>query len=250
MNKIVSFIGFLLLSASLLAQDGIMNTDRPNVAFSPSVLGSGVVQVQSGFYTGQSTFGIWEFAPRTTGWGLDLRLGISDRMEINGYFDDSFDDNGDSRRRFGAGLRYQIVQFDNFSLTAVGLVRNTIYTDLTDVDRIAPQFSIAGAYTINDQSSIGFDVGSDWYALDGTPTFNYALYLSRGLGKKAFVIIENYGNAYRGAFVTFFDMGLGFQIHPDFLMDINGGIASNNGLTQYQIGGGVTWKLSDGKSKQ
>jgi|GEM_PF-5140176 len=249
MNKIFTLIIILFSSLYLYSQENIMNTDRPNVAFSPSVLGAGNIQVQSGFYTGQSTIGIWEMAPRTTGWGLDLRLGISDRMEINGFFDDSFDDNLDSRRRFGAGLRYQVIEFDQFSLTAIGLVRNTIFTDLTDVNRIAPQFNIAGSYSIDAQTSLGFDVGSDWYALDGTPTFNYAVYISRGIGDRAFVLIENYGNAYRGNFLTYFDMGLGFQIHPDFLLDINGGISSNNGLTTYQIGAGVTWRLSNGRSE-
>ena len=248
MNKVYTLFFLLLFSTVLLAQDGIMNTDRPNVAFSPSVLGRGHFQIQSGFTTGQRTTGIWEMAPRTSIWGLDLRLGVSDRLEINGYYDDSFADDDNDQRRFGAGLRYQLVQFDNFTLTAVGLIRNTIYKDLLDINRIAPQVNISGAYTLSKRTGVGFDVGADWYASDGTPAFNYALYISHGLGQRAFVIIENYGSAYRGVFNTFFDMGLGYQVRPDFLIDINGGIASNNGLTQYQVGLGVTWRLTNGNN--
>lgn len=248
MNKFLLVFIFGFSSFWVLAQEGIMNTDRPNVAFSPAVLGSGVVQVQSGFYTGQkSSTGIWEMAPRTTGWGLDLRIGISERLEINGYFDDSFADDDNDQRRFGAGLRYQLVSFDDFTLTAIGLVRNTIFTDLADVNRIAPQFNFSGAYAVNPTTSVGFDVGADWYASDGTPSFNYALYLSQGLGNRAFILIENYGSAYRGVFNTFFDLGLGYQVLPEFLIDVNAGLASNAGLTQYQFGAGVTWMLIKGK---
>lgn len=250
MNKIICTVFFMSLNIWVLAQSNIMNTDRPNVAFSPSTLDGGDVQIQTGVYTGQSTVSIWEAAPRTTGWGLDLRIGISDRFEVNGYYADQFIDvNRDDQRRFGLGLRYELASFDKFSLTAIGMLQRIEFKDVNDLMRTAPQFNLSGAYSFSDQSSVGFDLGSDWYASDGTPALNYALYLTRSLGESAFGFIENYGRMYRGLFNTYFDAGVGFQISSQFLLDLNGGIASNNGLTEYRIGMGATWRIAKGKSE-
>ncbi len=66
--------------------------------------------------------------------------------------------------------------------------------------------------------------------------------LSYSLNAKLGVFVENYGGTEGGVFTTNFDGGISWLLTNDLQLGLNGGYASNQGVNNYFVSAGVSWR--------
>src|SRR5690606_6940876 len=75
------------------------------------------------------------------------------------------------------------------------------------------------------------------------PLGEYAVNLSFPIVGNLTGFVENYGELQSRDFETRVDAGFAYIINPNLQLDISGGYGRNQGITDYFIGTGVSWRV-------
>lgn len=250
MQRCFLLIFFLALGFSAQAQYAeTIRSGRPGQSIDPYAVGAGGIQIQ----TGNSYTNLSNFFPGPHGrhdWETVLRAGIFNRFELNALlnYNRLLLPGGPSYlnglNAFHLGLRYHLY-------TGKGLVPSLGFQYRVKLRAVSRDFRPPGTgsqFTLVSQQYFGeawaftVNTGLDWDGIQVQPAWFYVLNLSRSIGKRWGVFIENYGGRSYGEFQSNFDGGLSFLVTPDFQLDL---LAGGN-RESYFISTGLSWRFRVG----
>lgn len=249
---IVSVI-FALSYLQLTAQfSETIRSGRPGQSIGPFAVGPRVLQVQSGFNHAEMRDG--NSRGQISDFETVIRYGITNDLEISSLSNVSMQRfaspdstlSGLDKNHFG--LRYHIMDCRGW-IPGIGFQYRVKLPALSSDFRPT---SYGSVFTLVTQNEIGkrfvlvTNSGLDWNGNDANPTAFYVLNFSWAIGERWSLFVENYGNAVKGDFDTFFDGGLAFLVSNNLQLDLWGGAASNDGTLSYFVNSGISFRLRHG----
>ncbi|MEQ8423885.1 MAG: transporter [Cyclobacteriaceae bacterium] len=250
---LLAFIIFLSAAQSGFGQYGeTIRSGRPGQSIGPFTVGKGILQIQSGM----DVFGFEDDAANVKGDGFlnntVVRYGLAERFEISALTDFRYETinlSGTEADRgglasFDVGGRYHIY-------TGHGLVPNLgfqlrfrlpILSDDYKIDDVAPRFTIITSQQLSETFTLFTNWGASWNGVNSTATGFYTINLAFPISGRLGGFIENYGSTTDGNFDSRFDAGFSYLINNDLQFDLLGGPGKNDGVKDYFISLGVSWR--------
>ncbi len=239
--------GLVLLCNHAFAQfNETIRTGRPGQSIGAFAVGSGIFQVQSGidyFSSSGATISTKGYLSNTV-----IRYGLTEPFEISAlieYKTESF--NAEPLTGLTAldlGMRYHIY-------TGKGLVPNVGFQVRWrlpklggdyEIKNIAPRFILATSQTFSEKILFITNWGAAWNGENASPNGTYTLNLSYAFTNKFGAFIESYGNISQSDWDTFLDGGFAYLVNDDLQLDISSGIGKNEGIQDFSISAGVSWR--------
>ena len=253
-NSIVLLV-FSLISSSLFGQyNETIRTARPGQAVAPFTTGKYVFQVQSGItYTDfdDSNFNI---DGNSQDFFTVIRYGLLENFELRSAF-------GFNKLTTNSELANSIPDPSGFSLLAIGIRYNIVngegfkpsfgfQTDLNlnvvdeeyNPDEIAHRFMLIHSQQLSETFGLTTNWAIAWNGNDNTPIGTYVLNISFPLSERLGSFVENYGQINNGEIDMRWDTGLGYLVNNDFFLDMSVGYGSNNGVTDWFVDAGISWR--------
>lgn len=222
---------------------------RPGQSIAPFTVGARVAQVQTGFNFGGAQ--TEPFASQYIGNETVLRYGLTKRFELSALL------NYASQRIGGLPTRFNGLAAFHFGgrfhiFTGKGLLPSVAFqyrlklravSEAYRTDATASNVLLVTQQSLTDKISLVTNNGLDWNGFGPKPSYFYTLNLSRSLGDRWAVFIENYGNVSGGDLDAYFDVGLAFLATDNLQIDGYGGSGMNEGLGEYFMSLGLSWRL-------
>lgn len=258
MKRILVSLFFGCICYSAFAQNSeVIRTSRPGQAFVPFTTGKNVFQVQTGITSG----GFEDDDLDQSGDNIDyiaaFRYSVLENFEIRSSFRLRRDEieitetNAVNTVELGGlsfwnvGVRYNIIEGTGFQpsfgfQTEVAL--NVVDEDY-NTEEIAPSFMLMHSQALSETFTLTTNWGVAWNGNDNDPAGLYVINVAFPITDKLGGFIENYGTLVGGDLDARWDTGLGYLINNDFQLDISGGLGRNQGLTDWFIDAGISWRV-------
>ncbi len=244
----------LMICCCHICQAQNIVTDRPDQTESSSTIPKGSLQIETGFllgFTGGSVYGGDErqiLAPSNL-FRLGLTKGFELRVvsQIESLKYQQFD------ARLGVsdlevGFKAQIFQKEDVN-TEIAFLSHLILpigSILLTGDRFGTINKLSIAHDINEQMSIGYNVGYNHFGT-GKGDLTYSVALGVGINDKMGVYIEPYGDLVEfKTFVANFDAGTTYLLQPNFQLDFSFGFGITDRMNY--VAAGFSWNIGGIKS--
>jgi hypothetical protein len=264
MTRISNKVGILILHLCCL--NGVVHAQfyetirsaRPGQSIGASTVGKGIFQVQSGV----DIFGYTNYSSGEKDKGYltntGVRLGLTESFEVGAFFEyrsELISNNNSSSWHDGfsnmlVGLRDQISRGKGI-LPSVGFqfrLRLPVHGNYYKINNIAPSFVFVTSQQLSKSITLITNLGSSWNGVDSTPTGTYTINLSCAFTSTFGAFIENYGTLSQGTFQTRMDTGVAWLVTPNLQLDLLGGFGRNQGLKDYFISTGISWRTHRAKA--
>jgi hypothetical protein len=182
-----------------------------------------------------------------------LRYGILENVELRSAFKIRSDqvDKESGSQDFGGlnfwnvGIRYNVKSGSgyqpSFGLQAdVGL--RWVDEDY-QADNLAPRFMLIHGQRLSDTFVLTTNWAIRWNGNDSQARGSYVLNLGFPIGGGWSSFVETYGELVGDDLDYRFDTGLGYLVNNDFKLDISGGYGHNEGLTDWFVDSGISWRI-------
>ncbi len=255
-----------------------IQTDRPCQSISALTVGKNVLQFQQGLDYGNARLYFNDNRiSEAQSWIFNnvIRLGLTEKFEINAALDYSFIDistgsdfelaggTSDLFTAFDLGARYNILEGTNGG-PAWCLQARASFTELVQENagnnvEIGVKIVSSLVQSLNRYQSVTVNLTTNTFD-DLGYTLNYALSITPKFGW----IIENYGNyifsgQFEGSeFLTYFDTGFWYLLNNNTLLDVQAGFGNNqvnsindnssiilvtNDVKSFFVGAGISWRI-------
>jgi len=229
-----------------------IRSGRPGQSIGPFTVGKNILQIQSGM----DVFGFENNTANVKGDGFlnntVVRYGIGERFEISALADFRFEtiNSGGTETdlsglaAFDVGGRYHIYSGQDL-VPSVGFqlrFRLPVLSEDYKIDDVAPRFVIITNQQLSETFTLFTNWGASWNGVNSTATGFYTINLAFPISGKLGGFIENYGSITDGNFDSRFDAGLAFLVNNDLQLDLLGGPGRNDGVKDYFISVGVSWR--------
>jgi hypothetical protein len=229
-----------------------INSGRPGQSVGAYTVGRGIFQIQSGF----DSFGNTNNDAGTKNKGFlnstGLRFGLTESFEVGAFFEYRHEEvtatNYSSSRgglsNCGIGLRHQI-SAGNGLIPSVGFqfrLRLPVMSDYYKIDNVAPSFVFVTSQKLSNKFTLITNLGGAWNGTDATPIGTYTINLSCAFTDTFGAFIESYGSFTHGVFETRMDTGIAWLATRNLQLDLLGGFGRNNGLNDYFVSTGFSWR--------
>jgi hypothetical protein len=251
---------FVLLTFSLItkSQDEKpeLITDRPDQTESSAVVPHKSLQIEIGFAIENDVTDLIEqksFTYNTTlfRYGLlenfELRLGIEYLEEKLSLINVDTTNTFSGLSPIYTGFKIKIADEDGWK-PAVAFLGGLVLP-FTANKEFKPEYSAANmrfafAHTLSDRFSIGYNLGAEWDGETAVPEYFYSAALGIGLTDKLGMFVEGFGLIpEKGNSEHLFDVGFTYLVHPNFQLDVSGGIGLNDNAADNFVSFGLTYRL-------
>ena len=250
-----TFIIFTFLSCfcfSLNAQySETIATGRPGAANGAATVGKGVLQFQAGvqFDNVQDTRDSSQWNVDNISENLVVRFGIQERFEVSAVINHinstEFVREGEESI-YQQGLNTSLIrartQINENMALQVGVSTKLRGKDY-QIDYIAPRFRIMYNTPLGKNANLTTNIGGFWNGIDNKPTGFYVFSFSVALTQNLSMVAESYGNFVRSKINNYFDIGLGYNLSKDLLIDLNAGWGENYPYKSYFVSAGVSYRI-------
>lgn len=249
MKKFIYAAVFFLIAYQAQAQfNETIRTGRPGQSIGAFTVGHGIFQVQSGidyFSSSGGTSSANGYLSNTV-----MRFGLTEPFEISALIEYKIEEtNAENLSGLSAldlGMRYHIY-------TGIGLVPNVGFQVRWrlpklggdyEIRNIAPRFILVTSQKLSDKILFITNWGAAWNGENASPNGTYTLNLSYAFTNKFGAFIESYGNIYQSDWDTFLDGGFAYLVNEDLQLDISSGIGKNEGIQDFVVSAGVSWRTN------
>ncbi|CAL2089212.1 Transporter [Tenacibaculum sp. 190524A02b] len=252
MKTLNFIITLLLLSLNTLGQEdkkkiGSIATDRPDQSESTSMLPKKFFQVETGgFY--ESVNDVNNYTYNTT----LLRYGLLDNFELRVAFSntESFYQNQTLSKGFSPltiGGKVNIAK-ENKSLPEITLVGHLNLPFLASKDyktiNSAINFRFAFSHTLNEKSSLSYNLGMAWNGNTPEPSYIYTLSYGHSISSKIGWFLEVYGDLPESSMASHkWDTGFLYLFSDNLQFDISGGTGITNNTQDLYLSAGLSFRL-------
>ena len=247
MKKVfISVFLAMLLFGQINAQ---IVTDRPDQTESSSTVGSGNLQLESGFligFEGSGSFSTRQILLPTTLFRYGLTKGIEIRV-LSQYETNKIENNTiQGISDIQIGTKIQILK--NSKNTEIAFVSHLILPsgtkELTN-DKFGTVNKIAFSHRLKENIGLGYNVGYNNFG-DGAGDLTYSMSLAIGINDRVNAYIEPYGVFTNlEDFVLNFDSGITYLVNETLQFDFSFGTGINQRMNYLSIG--CSWLLKKGK---
>lgn len=235
-----NLFAILIFSCSTFLAYGQFNaetiaTARPGAANGAGTVGKGVLQFQAGMQFDNVT----DIRDSST-WSTDnitenlvIRFGIQKHFEVSAVINhinstEFLGEGSESIYRSGINTsmiraRTQVNKNMAFQVGVETKLRGKDYS----INYLAPRFRLMYNTQLGENANLTTNLGGVWNGIDAQPSGFYVFSLSFPLIDKLSVIAESYGDFVREKINNYFDIGLGYNVNSDMLIDLNGGWGQN-----------------------
>ncbi len=230
----------------------IIRSGRPGQSIGPYTVGRQIFQIQSGV----DYFGYTTESSVNEGHGIVhntvIRYGISEFFELSTLVDyrgEKLTDASGNTSKSGVsaldiGGRAHIYSGSGW-VPSVGFqlrFRLPILSLDYEINKIAPRFILVTSQHLTESISLVTNTGASWNGVNNKATGHYVVNVGFPIKGKLGAFFENYGNFTADNFETRFDGGFAFLVNNDLQLDFLGGYGTNNGIQDYFVGTGVSWR--------
>lgn len=255
MWKILFFIDcmLVLIPFSGFSQfNETIRSGRPGQSIGPFTVGARVMQIQSGV----DVYGFENEGNDLIGHGFVhntvVRYGLLERLELSGLFDyrdeswksNTVEQEANGLSAFDLGGRYAFYDGGG-AIPSMGFqirIRLPILSEDYKIDHIGPRFVFVTGQKLSNTFTLTTNWGVNWNGVDSNGTAFYVVNLSFPISGKWGGFVENYGEISGGDFDSRFDAGLAYLGNNDLQFDVLGGFGGNDGVNDYFIGTGFSWR--------
>jgi len=252
MKKFLVFFLFSSYSVLLFGQySETIATARPGAANGAGTVGKGVLQFQTGIQYDEvrDVRDSMNYRVENTSENLVIRFGLRERFEVSTVINhinsmEFLEDGSESLSRSGINtslIRARTTINDHLALQ-VG-VSTRIRSEDYKIDFLAPRFRVMYSTPFGEYAGLTTNIGTYWNGLDGRPRGFYVFSFSFALTDNMSLIAESYGNFIKSQINNYFDIGLGYNLNKDLLIDLNGGWGANYPYKSYFLTAGISYRI-------
>lgn len=255
MKQLIALYLLMFVGNTALAQyNETIRTARPGQAVGPFTTGKDVFQIQTGLNYGDFEDDDNSETGNNATYTASLRYGLLENFEIRSAFSlrsDEVIQVGDQTDNFGGlsfwnvGIRYNIIDGGGYK-PSFGFqtdVRLTWVDEAYQSEEIAPRMMLIHGQRLSETFVLTTNWAIAWNGNDNQPKGTYVVNISFPIAGKWSSFIENYGEVVGDDFDTRWDTGLAYLVNNDFQLDVSGGFGKNEGLTDWFIDGGISWRV-------
>jgi hypothetical protein len=246
----------LFFSFSVLMVFGQYNSEtiataRPGAANGAGTVGKGVLQFQAGvqFDNVKDIRDSLNWSKDNISENLVIRFGIRKHFEVSAVINhinstEYFEEGVESIYRKGVNAsiiraRTQINKNMAFQVGVETKLRGQNYA----INYLAPRFRLMYNTPLGENASLTTNLGGVWNGVDAKPSGFYVFSLAFPLTDKLSLVAESYGDFVKEQINNYFDIGLGYNINKDLLIDLNGGWGQNFPYKSYFLTAGISYRL-------
>lgn len=253
MLKMIKTLIIILCMSSLVSGQfsETISSGRPGQAISGNTVGKSVAQIQTGLQYSSYNSNFFSSSYKTS--STVLRIGILEKVEINGVFNFANISTATATRSINGvsnteiGARINLIENMGW-ISSLGLQgRILLKAQSTDFQRqnIGTTFTLATGHQISDRFAISTNWGvyNSGYALaEGDETrFHYILNAAYSINNKLGCFAEVYGDLKDGS--SFFDGGISYLVSDDLQLDASTGWLGQEDIDSWFVDFGVSWRL-------
>lgn len=246
------FCGVLLLAQFAMSQTASsIRTGRPGQAIGPYVVGTGLLQIQSGL--DNTSVKVAGSNRETSLVNNVVRQGINESFELSGVFnyEQSRNTTGAANQKSGVsdvqvGFRYNLTSQPDGWFPAIGLqTRVRLESVSSDFrrDEPAPVLLMALGHTLSDDFGLNTNLGMDYSGQTASPVYRYVFSLGHSIGETWGLAYEFYGNQALGSDFYYFGLGAYYATSSDFQWDLYISGGDNHGINELYVSAGLSWRV-------
>lgn len=252
MKQLLFLVFTFLINFTLLGQYApSIATARPGAANGSGTVGKGILQFQAGVQFDQvkDMRDSSEWYTENISENLVIRFGIRERLEISAVINhinstEFLSESEGSVLRNGLNtsllrIRTKVTENMAFQVGVETKIRGIDY----QIDYLAPRFRLMYNTVLGENASLTTNLGGVWNGNDSKPSGFYVFSYALTLAPKLSLVAEVYGDFIRSKVNNYFDVGLGYNINKDMLVDINGGWGENFPYKSYFLTAGISYRM-------
>ena len=250
-TRFAIFIAFLMLQQYGMAQLPAIQTDRPDQTECPFITPRHFIQVENGFLFEKSKDGTRTYTYPSSLW----KYGINERFELRLITEFTTIKQGNKTYNglapitlgFKANLLKEkgIVPATSFigHLTTSSAGSKNLHTSFA-----APSFRFVMQHTLNQKTSLSYNLGAEWDGESAAPTYIYTLTSGRAITSTLGGYIELYGYLNKTDWADHrFDGGLTYLVTDHLLLDVSAGLGITKRTLDNYFALGLSYRFKLGK---
>lgn len=224
---------------------------RPGQAIGGAVVGTGILQIQSGY-----DYDVDDMTQtRSTIQTLNnvLRLGLSENFEVSTVVDYSLVKNSfpghqasiEGLSQWQMGFRYNVIPEDKDWIPVLGIQTRFRMKQVSHhfkINQVAPVIMVSAQKGLTEDFSFTANGGVDYNGSDNVPTYNWVLSLSQALTSQIGLTYEVYGNQYNDQNRQYLGIGLAWLLNSNFQLDTYVSTAKNQNAEELYATLGFSWR--------
>lgn len=244
---IIPILFFLRISYSQTHET--IRTGRPGQSIGGNVVGTGLLQIQSGLDAVQDNKDLFE--SDTYLLSNVIRFGLNEKFEVSMVANiqsqeiqnNNINSTRDGLNSLQVGSRYNIIPTSDGLIPALGVQARikltAVDSDYRDKHAI-PIITIASVHNLSHRFNLFTNLGGEFNADKNAPSMFYTLNLSYSINNKWGSFIENYGNVDQNLFYSYMDGGLSYLLNKDHQLDMSLGWGHNHGVQHHFVSVGIS----------
>lgn len=256
------FFLYGVLATPLLAQyNETIQSGRPGISIGPFTVGKNVFQIQTGLTLGGMHYDNESVEADILAEATVIRFGLTRTLEVNTaftfrsdkttyrHFNDEFAQSGLSQA--DVGFRVDLYEGQGI-LPTVGFqsrLKLNILSEDYNSDHLGIVCMLVTSQKLTEQLTLTTNWGAEWNNSIFGPKGVYTINLSFPIAGKLGGFVENFGALQDKHFITLFDAGLAYPVNNDLQLDFSGGYGKNNGINDYFVDAGVSWRFIVAKNR-
>ncbi len=255
MKRIFCFIVFSLICEALFAQyTETITTSRPGQAFTPLSVGKNVFQVQTGMNINGARFDLIDDKINGAVYSALFRYGVMKRVEFRTQFGVTrikvkpSDQELGGLSSFALGTKINLLNGEG-NKPKIGIQADFFLPAVDDdfqADNIGTSIVLAHTQGLNEDLALSTNFGVFWDGNGSDPVGSYVLNLGFPVSGDLSSFIEIYGFYSSNSFDVLLDGGFAYALNDDLLVDLSAGYGSNDGIKQFFVDFGVSWRTRFG----
>jgi hypothetical protein len=230
-------------------------TDRPGISESPFPLDRGDIQVESG-----SNFELDNNPDlqrqSVTYFSTLIKYGLSDRFELRMQTEymrnqayDKLNDTYDKAVGWlplMAGTKILLLKAKGIQpqISFIGYLKLSLATGIYQPHYTAPVLKLSAAHSLNDDLSLGYNMGAAWNGEDSNAGGLYSFYLNQTIFQKLGAFMELYGFFGPGYEPDHrVDTGFTYQVSNKVQIDFSGGVGFSDNSPDGFLNMGMAWRI-------
>ncbi|WP_264522488.1 transporter [Flavobacterium sp. N2469] len=250
--KLTAVLFFFIVSSTCFGQfNEIIRTGRPGQSIGAFTVGKNVLQFQQGinYYSIEDTNPIKGFVSNNI-----IRYGISETIEVSTLIDYqneeiSFENNTYKHREGISNLHFGFRAHINeqkgwFPVTGFQMrLKIPNVSCEFETKYVAADMIFVANWVLPKNMSLATNWVMSYSGNDPNPLGKYVINFGFQIHKKLSGFVGNYGQINQSVFQTRFEGGFAYLINNDFAIDLSSGFGKNQGLTDYFVSTGISYRF-------
>jgi len=235
---------------------GVLITDRPDQTESPTAVPKGFLQVETGAFFEKVENNRFKEESKTYNTtllryglleNLELRLGVDFMEQSRTISGTEFADVASGLSPLLLGVKIGITE-EKGLLPEIGLLGHLSLPFSASKDykpeTTGVDFRFAFSHTLNDRSSISYNMGAAWGADSPEASYVYTLVYGSSITEKLGVYLELYGDIPEiNKANHLWDMGFTYLLKNNIQLDISGGTGLSRNIQDLFLSAGISFRI-------